>query len=78
MAVVWYDPLVFKRAMLIVRISTVVNVRPFHEWVWKVFAVIQASMSVMVDHVPQYQFTVSPVIIVFGLRKNLSTDNSSI
>ena len=32
-------------------------------------------MSVVVHHVPQYQLTVPPVVIIFGLRRNLSTDD---
>ena len=62
MTVVWHDPLVFKRATSIVHILLVINVRPPHEWLQKVLLavpiLIQASRSVVVYHVLQYQLTV--------------------
>ena len=57
-AIVWHDPLVFRRASSIVHIPTIINVRPFHEWLGKVLpavpVLVQASMSMMVNHVPLY------------------------
>ena len=55
-AVVWHDHSVF-RVSSVVNIALVVDVCSLHKWFWKVLSagitVIQAGMSVAMDHVSQ-------------------------